>query len=347
MGWLWKLFWLFLAVILFGLGVWPLSLLIFAFLLLPPVVKALRGRSAAESGGRGSLPVRSVAGALLLFLALLGLVAHGTYSPLFFGSLGVLVLAWGRVGQLPGSRFKPVEGSVLLRSSPFPVSWAAVAEVKLVTRDVARAMAGVTGTVIVSASGDPAIHVVVERRSLSGRAAEQEVVSELGEMARSLARLGAYLLPLDSAQAASVLKPRDEVRLGKNWPNFLASGAYDSLWMHQERGFAKFLGAFTGAGDSRAAARVPPVRGDHGRPPLLMEVYRAVGERISWPAPDRYAAFLSSLVATAGEPIGTRILDQGGGSQSSLVVRSQGSPEVELSRAQLRAVARMYETVDA
>lgn len=342
MGWLWRVFWAFLAVVLFGLGAWPLSLLIFAGFLLPAAVRTLRRRPGGDGGGRGRFPVRLVVGGSLLFLALLGVVAHGTYSPLFFGSLGVLTLAWGRAGGLPGSRLRPVEGSILLRSSPVPLSWAAVAEVKAVTRDLGRAMAGVNGLVLVSASGDPAIHVVVEARAVGERPAEEVVMGELREMARALAPLGAYLLPLDSAEAASVLTSGEGVPLGRDWPNFLASGAYDSVAIRQEKGFAESLGAFRASGDE-GMTRVPSGRGDIGRPPFLMEVYKSLGSRISWPAPDRYTAFLSSLVATASEPIGTRILDSGAATQSVVVVRSQGSPEVELTRAQLRAVARIYE----
>ncbi len=75
-----------------------------------------------------------------------------------------------------------------------------------------------------------------------------------------------------------------------------------------------------------------------------MEVFKAVGNRLNWPHPDQYTAFLSSLVATSGEPVGTRILDAGAGSQAQMVVvKSQSSPPVELSRAQLRAVVRIYD----
>jgi len=75
-----------------------------------------------------------------------------------------------------------------------------------------------------------------------------------------------------------------------------------------------------------------------------MEVFKAIGSRLAWPNPDRYTAFLSSLLATSNEPVGTRILDAGAGPQSqTVVVRSQGSPPVELSRPQLRAVVRMYD----
>ena len=79
-------------------------------------------------------------------------------------------MLWGRIpAAVLGSKMKTVEESILLRSSPLPFSWAAVAEVKLLTHDVGRAMAGMTGTVLVSSSGTPSLYVVVERRATGER----------------------------------------------------------------------------------------------------------------------------------------------------------------------------------
>ena len=350
MGWLLKTGAFLLAIMLFGAGAWELTLLIFAWLFVPPVLRFRRGRPASQDKGapRGKFPLRNVLGGLLFLLAFVALLSHGTFSPLVFGSLGVLVVLWGRIPlAVLGSKLKPVEESILLKSSPLPVSWTAVAEVKLLTHDVGRAMAGVAGTVLVSASGTPSIYVVVERRAAGERSAEEAVLAALRETALSLSPLGAYLLPLDSKQAMALLQPSLEAsKVGQgDWSTALASGTYDILSIRQERGFAGSLGLHRKVDQGREGrGSLPSASHEFAHPPFLMEVYKAVGNRLSWPQPDQCTAFLSSLLATSGEPIGTRIVDAGPGSQSQMVVvKSQGSPPVELSRAQLRAVVRMYD----
>ncbi len=67
-------------------------------------------------------------------------------------------------------------------------------------------------------------------------------------------------------------------------------------------------------------------------------------QRVGSPQPDRYAAFLSSMAATEGETLGQRITQTAEGSKGGLVlVSSLSSPQVEMSRAQLRAVSMVYE----
>jgi hypothetical protein len=350
MGWLVKTGAFLIAIMLFGVGAWEITLVIFAWLFIPLVLKFRRGKqgSSQERKLRGKFPVRGVLAGFLFFLAFAALLSHGTFSPLFFGSLGLLVLLWGRIPVAAvGSALKPVDESILLRSSPLPVSWVAVAEVKPLTRNVGGAMAGVTGTVLVSASEIPSIYVVVERRAAGERSAEDEILAALKETALSLSPLGAYLLPLDSKQAAALLQPSLEAsKIGEgDWSNAISSGTYDLLSIRQERGFARSLGLYRRVDQERVGrGGLPPASQEFAHPPFLMEVFKAVGNRLTWPNPDQYTAFLSSLLATSGEPIGTRILDAGAASQAQMVVvKGQGSPPVELSRAQLRAVVRMYD----
>jgi hypothetical protein len=350
MGWLGKSLAFLLAIILVGAGLWEVSVVILAWLFLPSLLRILRKGPASQDKGKpgGRFPVRYALGGFLLVLAFLGYLAHGTFSPLVFGSLGVLVMVWGRVPMsVLGSKLKPEKESILLRSSPLPFSWAAVAEVKPLTRDVGRALAGVRGTVVVSASDSPSIYVVVERRAASERSAEDSIMASLKETALSLSSLGAYLLPLDSKQAFALLQPSLEAStVGQgDWSNSVASGTYDVIAIRQEKGFARSLGVYRRVGQGReGGASIPSPSQEFAHPPFLMEVFKALGSRLTWPHPDQYTAFLSSLLATSSEPIGTRILDAGAATQSQMVVvRSQGSPPVELSRPQLRAVVRMYD----
>jgi hypothetical protein len=350
MGWLGKSLAFLVAFVLFGVGVWELALVVLAFLLIPPILRARKGKSGSQDRGkpRVKFPVRYILGGFLFLLAFAAYLAHGTFSPFVLASLGVIMMLWGRIPMSAlGSSLKPVEESILLRSSPLPISWAAVAEVKPLTRDVGRALAGVTGAVLVSASETPSIYVVVERTALTETSAENAILSALKETALSLSSLGAYLLPLDSKQALSLLQPSLQAsKIGEgDWSNAVSSGTYDILFIKQEKGFARSLGLYRRIDQGREGrGMIPSSSQEFAHPPFLMEVFKAVGNRLTWPQPDQYTAFLSSLLATSGEPIGTRILDAGAGSQSQMVlVKSQGSPAVELSKAQLRSVVRMYD----
>ncbi len=350
MGWLGKGLAFLLAIILFGVGAWPLSLLIFAALFVPPVFRLWRRRPASQErkGPRQPFQLRYLLGGFLFLLAVIGFLAHGTFSPIVFASLGLLVLFWGRgPKRVFGSGLKPVKESVILRSSLFPYSWAAVAQVKLLTRDVGRALAGVTGTVLVFSSDTPSIYLVFERRAASERAAEDSLLSAVREAAISVSALGAYLLPLDSQKADELLQPSLESvwTSDGDWSTALASSHYDVVCIKQDKGFAKSLASYKRTDERKSGlAKVPTASRELTHPPFLTEVFKVLGSRLTWPHPDQYTAFLSSLLATSNEPIGTRILDAGTASQSQMVlVKSQGSPSVELSRAQLRAVVKMYD----
>ena len=349
MGWMGKAVAILLGLMLLGGGLWPLALLIFAWLLLPPVVRAWRRKPKFQDATkpRGRLHARFVLGGFLFGLAFLGYIAHGSYSPFVFGTLGALAVLWGRLpSSAVGSRLRPVSESVLLRSTRIPFAWAAVAEVKPLTRDLGRALAGLDGTVVLSGSGTPSVHLVVEMRALSVRSAEEGVLAALNEAARYLSGLGAYLLPLDSGQALAVFEPSFEATaiVERDWFNALASANNEVVSIRQAKGFAKAIGLYKRSDSGREGrGAIPSPAKEFAHPPLAIEVFKAMGSRLASPNPDQYTAFLSSLMATSGEPIGTRILEAGPSPESQvLVVRSQASPEVELSRVQVRAVARVY-----
>ncbi|MDG6914673.1 MAG: hypothetical protein JRN51_10235 [Nitrososphaerota archaeon] len=350
MGWFLKVVALLLAFVLVGAGTWSLALIIFAALLLPPVFRLLhRSKQAPQTTGKkGRLPARYLLAGTLLVLAFAGYLAHGSFSPLAFGTLGLVVLLWGRLAVLAvSSSLKPVNESILLRSTRLQASWAGVARVTSITRDLGRALAGVSGTVILSLSDVPAVYVVVERKAWSEKAAEEEVLSALRELTWSLAPRGAYLLPLDSQQAYALFQPSFEAaRFAEaDLTHTLASGSHDLISLRQSGGFARALGLYRRTGGVHdGKVRIPLPERDLSRQPVFLEVFKAIGGRLSSPSPDQYTAFLSSLYATSGEPVGTRVFDGGTATQSGMMlVKSQGSPPVELSKAQLRAVVRIYE----
>ena len=68
-----------------------------------------------------------------------------------------------------------------------------------------------------------------------------------------------------------------------------------------------------------------------------------MGRKIQWQKPDAYTTFLASMFATEGETIGERVSEAGSaGDPHEVLVQSLGTPAVQMSRAQLRAINRVY-----
>ncbi len=245
--------------------------------------------------------------------------------------------------------FRAVRESILMRRTLDPVHWFAMAEVKLATRQVGKALGGIDETLLVNLADDgPSIFVVLETASLTMRGAEESLLARFGELARVSAPLGAYLLPVDSEKAAGGLLRRraDPVELdSKGWPSPLSTTDYDLLTIEAKRGgFVNSVGAYKGSersGDSRAS--LPPARQALTRPALLWEVFQELGKKVEWQKPDGYTTFLASMFATQGETFGERVSEAGSaGDQRQVLVQSLGTPAVQMSRAQLRGIARIY-----
>jgi hypothetical protein len=112
-----------------------------------------------------------------------------------------------------------------------------------------------------------------------------------------------------------------------------------------EHGFVKRLEMYTRSDeDAKGTPVFSPLKTvDTGRL-TLRELLHGVREKLGAPQPDRYSAFLSSISATQGEALGQRITETvPGGQEQVLLVASVGNPPVELSRAQLQAIAKIYE----
>jgi hypothetical protein len=348
MGWKLKGLAVLFALAFLAAALWQLSLLIFAALLLPPLVRRLtRGAGDRKPDRVRRFPIRQAIGGFLLLLSLVAFAGGGTLSPLFFGGLGLLLLLWGRIPSLSlWGNLRPVKDSILLRASLIPFHWTAVVEVKPMTHDLGKALSGIGEPMLLHASGTPSIHIVVNRMALSERSAEEAILEAVERIGRGVVPLGAYLLPLDSGQAFSLLREplRSERTSDEGWALALSTGAYDVLSVESAKGFARSFGLYRRAVGEGATPHVPiaDVRFDH--PPLLWEVFKSLEGRVQWPNPDRYTAFLSSIFATGSESIGSNIIDAGTPSPTDPVVavRSHSSPAVELSRVQLRAIVAIY-----
>ena len=350
MGWVLKAGLFFLALAAAGFGAWIVAAPILLLLFLPPILdrKGDRrvGRKDAAGGGRGS-SMLDVAGGILVLLSMVAFFSGGTLSPIVLAGCGLGLFFRGRVSfQLPMS-VRPVRGSILLRHRLAPFRWSALAEAKVSTRDLEGALSGLNERLIFTSDPRPRIFVGFSTSSLSHTKAEDALIGRIQKSARALVPLGVYLLPLDSMEAAGVASlhasrvepPATDVRQS------VSAADYGAAVVEAEHGFVKRLGMYSRPdGDEGAASVLSPLRTADACQLTLRELLHGVREKLGAPQPDRYGAFLSSMAATEGETLGQRITETvQGGQEQVLLVASVGGPSVELSRAQLLAIARVYE----
>jgi hypothetical protein len=307
---------------------------------LPPDGASRRGRLSGKSS------LRYFIGGVFVILALIALGDGGRLSPVVFGSVGAILILWVPFSKLARiSVLNPVADSTLLRSR-IPFLWVGLAEVKLATQLPPRPVSSVRERLLIFATESPSIHLVVQRFAFDHRGAEDKVFERMREIAKAMAPLGAYLLPIDSSKAAERLTTSlDELKIDPDkWRQNLPAVHYDVLAVESKDGYVDSFSAYVKDGKRpRDRPNLPHVGRKPSRRPLLWEVLHQVGMRVRWPGPDATTAFLSSVAATENAMVGERVTDMGQAQDPQTVrVRSVGSPTVELSRAELRAIMRIY-----
>ncbi|MDE1858238.1 MAG: hypothetical protein KGI26_04115 [Thaumarchaeota archaeon] len=345
MGWILRSLAALAGAAALGLGAWPVALLAFAYLVFSFRRSGARRSSIPEHGvlPRPGRPWgRYVLAFVLFLLALAALYAGGTFSPLLLSSCSLAVLLWPAVARNGvATGVVPEPESILLRSRLFPFRWHALAEFKLEAQGQARGIAALEGKLLVFAGRVPSAFQVVSVYALSHGDAEEKVVRALRSESRLLSQRGAHLLPLDSLDATQKLSlALDRLDMGTDDLEAVSSLPFDVFALRIEEGLVVAHRAFRVAGPS-AQASIPPPDLAGSRRPLLAEVVEKVGEKHGWPMPDEYSPFLASLDASRTEPLADRFRTKGGDARR-LVVETPGGAEVSLSRAQLRAVARVY-----
>jgi hypothetical protein len=398
LGWVLKGFLVIVALLLLVVGLWWATGIIFVYLVLSSaggrrkVGRAVLVAPGATDGAplgyserrRGGLKLewrwRYLLGGALLVGAFLGLSAHGTFSPLAFGVLAALCFLWAplsKAGRAPAVGYAPLRESTLLRSAVFPFEWMSVAEVKLSSRESARALSVLHDTLIVVAppSERPSAYLVVKQVAVGYRSAEARISERLRKLGSALASRGVYLMPLDSMEAARRFRPSLEpVETDLNRGSALETvghSPYDVLVLKPDGAHAKSFGAYR---ETRSAAEaeveriiageagqtvgaeltasggkmtLPSARQQFERAPLLWEVVSCLQERFRFSDPDGYTMFLNNMHLSRGVEPGQKITLAGGAAEgrsnsSTLTVESLGGAPVEMTRAQLRTIVKMY-----
>jgi hypothetical protein len=325
---------------------------------------------------------RYLLGGLFLLAALAAVGEHGTLSPFVFGGLGALCFLWtslSRSRHLPAIGYSPLRESTLLRRAFVPFEWLTVVELKLSSQESARALSVLHDDLVIVAppSEKPSAYLVVKVLAVGYRNAEARMSEKLRKLAGLLARRGAYLMPLDSLEAVRRFRPGLEpLKMDLRRDTVLEAVGhypYDVLVVKPDGGRAKSLGAYLvgcsameeevevpSAGPDRNAivtsdaaekgrAALPAVRQSFERPPLLWEVISCVQERFHFSDPDGYTMFLNNMHVSRGSPLGAKMSLADGDSAretsngSALMVESLGGAPVELTRAQLRMIVKMYD----
>jgi hypothetical protein len=351
MGWLLNAGLFMLLLLAVAYSAWAVALLIAVYFALK--LRGLGGgrRHPREEGeGRRSMLRRvqrsRLAGSLLLVMALVALAEGGTYSVLLFVSLAMLAFFHRSIAcSSLFSRVVPVAGSILVRRSVLPFMWVAVAEVKQSRGTLTSLLSGIQDTIVVRSCERAAVYLALEHSSLFRFGAESALLGRMRRLSSALAPLGAYLLPLDSAQVCerfSLRFEREKVE-EEDWPVSLAAAQFDTVVIRARGGFVEAVGAYISVKDTDSPS-LPGATQRMKVRPLLVETLEELGRRVTLPGPDAQTSFLASLCSARGEPLGQVLEFVGGeeGSTDTVAVRALSSPSAELSRAQLRAMARIY-----
>jgi hypothetical protein len=345
MGWTLRLAAISIMLIFLGLGAWPLSLLAFLYLVLS--LRRPKSRAAhSEKQETFQKPARSLGryaiGTALLLLSLMAAESGGTYSPGVFFVTGLAVFLWPFIGGLGLlSRVVPVKDSVLLQDRLFPLSWHALAEVKLESQDQTRGITAMSGKLLLFAGRAPAVFQVVSVHALRYKQAEACIMKKLRRETRMLSQRGAHLLPVDSAEAANKLSLElERLSIGTDDFQVVSSLPFDAIAFEVRDGRLVSHRAFNVL-EPNGATAIPAADLRHPREPLFAEVVQEIGEKHGWPAPDEFSSFLASLDALRAEPLADRFRVKGE-TEGKAIVETPGSAQVSLTKAQMRALARIY-----
>jgi hypothetical protein len=339
-------------------------------------------RASKKRGGRFGVAWRwrYLLGGLLFLAALFGMSSGGTFSPLVFGGLGALCILWAplaRGGHLPEIGYSPLRESTMLRNVLLPFQWLTIEELKLSSQESARALSVLHDDLVVIAppSEKPSAYLVVKQLALGYRGAEAKMSEKVRKLAGLLGTRGTYLLPLDSQEAVRRFQPGFEalkMDLGRESVlEAVGHSPYDILVVKPDGGQAKSLGAYRvdpsirereveavigNPNGSPVVANVPlsgraslPIaRDSFERPPLLWEVISCLQERFHFSEPDAYTMFLNNMHLSRGVAPGAKMSLATGDSAgrlngSTLTVESLGGTPVELTRAQLRTIVKIYD----
>ena len=326
-----------LGLIALGLGSWVIGIVCLVYVLLSSRSVKSRGSSSASSN-RSLVGKKMAASIILGFLALVAFESGGTYSPMVFVSLAILVylaplLSFGR----GFSRVVPVDESILLRSRFFPLAWHTVAEVKPGSEGLPRALSSFNGNLIVTKEGRAFAYSTVF--AFDFKSAQKAADIRLKAEANSIPEGGAYLLPVDSKTACELLSKK-LVPL-KSGPRVFPVPGADVVVLEAEGDYVKRMSVYRIVNSPTANPVLPHPRKALERDRLLWDVLQSIGRVHPWQEPDSYSSLLQSIRATASEPISQRFngID---GSNESVTVQSLGCDQVPLTRAQLRAILALY-----
>jgi hypothetical protein len=337
MGWKTKGLGLFLGVVFFGLGAWPLGLVCFLLLAL-----SLRPgpRPGEKRGARHHVGLRVPLAVFLFILSAMALGSRGALSPAVFFTAGAAVLSWPAIARvLPIWELEPVGDSVLMRSKYVPFLWCSVAELKPGEAPFPLGASAFTGR-LMAFTDTGRTYSLVSCRALGRREAEARLLAAF-RLAAPSGRGACFLLPLDATSSADLLKLKLSPKKYSPKEFVRSVATFSGLLVIECQGGTVSRGSIFAIEGPGKFAALPDNPKGLNISPLTWEVFDAVGKRTRWPDPDRYSDLLDSMLATRGAPFAER-LSQLESSGDGLTVRSLAGDELSTTRSQLRAILTIY-----
>jgi len=351
MGWKLKALAALTALLAFAFSNWLLGALMTIFLAASslPLKKPQNTDFRAKRVGLfHTMPKRFLLGGFLLFLSFVAFSTGGTWSPLFYGIAGLLLISSRRIARYAHySGPKAVNGTILFRSRLFPFHWVAVAEVKFATRQMAETLSFVDEELVIALSERPRTCIIFRTTGLTAKGVGAKLVEKMRRVARLLGPQGVYLLPMDAEEVVSVLKNYTEIS-GIDPTNLLASLSslsYDLISIRPEGRFVRGVGIYERDGQGHRTVWPSPTT-KLLNPVPVFDVLKAVQRKLSWFNPDERTVYLSGVLATRRVPEERKADEHSGSSSTKVLVSAAGSPPIELSRAQVEAIMTIYSWAD-
>lgn len=337
MGWIKEAVVLFIGLALLGTGLFLFGIICIGYVIL--TFRSGKGKNTpGAQPSRLQISPRYILGAALAAISLVAWASGGILSPVFFGALAALAFLWP---QLPferiGSGVAPVPGTILLRSRLFPFVWHAVAEVKPGAEDLARALSSFEGKLIIVKQRGFYAHA--KTMALDASSAEAKVTEEFRRMTTLVTQGHAYFLPLDSAASATVFG--NTVVPSSSNGDGLGGAPPDVMVLEASGGFVSKSGSYDSIPHRSTRPMIPTSNRTVRHPPLVWEVLEGLGKKLKLPEPDSFSNLLQSIHSSRNEPLSERLagLESSG---DGVKVTALPGDQVELSRAQLRAIVSIY-----
>lgn len=322
-----------ITLFLISKGIWIIALPILSYILYSSIIATRYWQRMVRS-------IVFIVPVLFILLGIIAFIEHGYFSPFFFIIIGMLMLYRDEIAQLIMRNVKSVEDSILIRNRFIPFYWLCIMEVRSASIDP-YIISNLDGKLIITMGEEKGIFIVFNLFSFTIGRAEEKVIGRAEELAKGLKKSLTYLLPLDSKDAVRLAR-RGGCKCKLEAIDKLRYADYDAISIKISNGVVVSLSTYKESKSNDDSYFLTEPARLKGRKPFIHELIGTIKERLEFKVDD-YTSFISTIAISKGEPFGQRIRDVARSNDDDmLIVKCVTGQTVSMSRAQLRAIMKIY-----